>query len=418
MSISELYKSRINDPRWNTSYPLIPEDWAVYRTSHPLSFINDRTLSFYLHIPFCNQLCSFCEYTRMLTPDEDLQAKYLQAIAHDISRFKDQYTGLILLGFDIGGGTPTSLSEDNFKRLLEIYQESLTGLTLSERYEPSIEGTFNTLSENKLREIVKSGIYRLSLGVQSSCNSVLFGHRRRDVEEKTMLDWLKKSWEIGIKKINLDFMYGLQGQNASTIDSDLALIDSLRPQQVTLYELRTNMIASKGLPVKEELYNQYTQYYDGLIALGYIARFGQNTFSLDSSDQGVSSYIRERMLNGAPYKGFGISAQSMCSEGVSYNMGKNQNNLLPLLDNISYPEEFTYHLPSEEIASKYVAISAYNGSLSIERLKELGVYDKVRDAIDFCLSTRLLEIDKNRLYITRQGFKYYGAVFSLIHSPK
>lgn len=418
MTIADLYQSRKNDPCWNTSYPISPSDWATYRVQDPLSFENDRRLSFYIHIPFCKQLCSFCEYTRMPCPDDNVQRNYLFAIANDIKRFKQQYQDVTLLGFDIGGGTPTSLSEKNFSLLMQIYQTAISGLGLDDKYEPSIEGTFNTLSEYKLEAMVKSGFHRLSLGVQSSCNSVLHRHQRGSTKEAIMSSWLKKAWEKGIKKINLDFMYGLKGQNQSTIRQDIELISRLRPQQVTLYELRTNMISAEESFTKDELFDKYVQYYDGLIALGYYARFGQNTFSVDTTDEGVSSYLRERMLNGAAYKGFGLSAQSMSSLGIAYNVGKLAVTPQNELNKESYTELFTYLLPLNELASKYMAISAYNGSFSIARLRDYGISERtLNEIVGFCIDEGLLyKGERDRMFITPKGFKHYGALFSLFYA--
>lgn len=418
MTIADLYQSRKNDPCWNTSYPISPSDWATYRVQGPLSFENDRRLSFYIHIPFCKQLCSFCEYTRMPCPDDNVQRNYLFAIANDIKRFKQQYQDVTLLGFDIGGGTPTSLSEKNFSLLMQIYQTAISGLGLDDKYEPSIEGTFNTLSEYKLEAMVKSGFHRLSLGVQSSCNSVLHRHQRGSTKEAIMSSWLKKAWEKGIKKINLDFMYGLKGQNQSTIRQDIELISRLRPQQVTLYELRTNMISAEESFTKDELFDKYVQYYDGLIALGYYARFGQNTFSVDTTDEGVSSYLRERMLNGAAYKGFGLSAQSMSSLGIAYNVGKLAVTPQNELNKESYTELFTYLLPLNELASKYMAISAYNGSFSIARLRDYGISERtLNEIVGFCIDEGLLyKGERDRMFITPKGFKHYGALFSLFYA--
>lgn len=419
MTIAELFQSRKNDPRWNTSYPLNPSDWAAYRVQGSLSFENDRRMSFYIHIPFCKQLCSFCEYTRMLCPDENVQRDYLLAIDNDIEQFKQRYKDIALLGFDIGGGTPTSLSENNFSLLMQIYRNAILGLCVDDRYEPSIEGTFNTLSEQKLEEMATNGFQRLSLGVQSSCSSVLHHHQRRNASEAMMSSWLTKAWDKGIKKVNLDFMYGLKGQNESTIRQDLGLISRLKPQQVTLYELRTNMISAKETFTKELLYSQYAQYYEGLIAMGYNARFGQNTFSVDAKDEGVSSYLRERMLNGAAYKGFGLSAQSMSSVGLSYNIGKVAHANVALLSASSYPEEYTYSLPKKEMAAKYMAISAYNGSFSLDRLLSYGIKkESLNEILDFCFSQGLLlyENDKKHVIVTPKGFVHYGALFSLFFS--
>lgn len=418
MTIAELYQSRKNDPCWNTSYPISPSDWAVYRIPGPLPFENDHRLSFYIHIPFCKQLCSFCEYTRMLCPDENVQRDYLLAIANDIELFKQQSKDVTLIGFDIGGGTPTSLSEKNFSLLMQIYQTAISGLKLDDRYEPSIEGTFNTLSEQKLEAMSKNGFHRLSLGVQSSCSSVLHQHQRGNSSEAIMSSWLKKAWDKGIKKVNLDFMYGLNGQNELTIRQDLELISRLRPQQVTLYELRTNMISAKESFTKEELFDQYVQYYDGLIALGYYARFGQNTFSVDATDEGVSSYLRERMLNGAAYKGFGLSAQSMSSSGIAYNVGKLAVTPQNALNKEGYPEQFTYLLPPDELASKYIAISAYNGSFSIAKLRDYGISGgSLNEILDFCIDEGLLyKGERDWMFITKKGFKHYGALFSLFYA--
>lgn len=418
MTIAELFQSRKNDPRWNTSYPLHPTDWATYRVPVPLPFEKDHRLSFYIHIPFCKQLCSFCEYTKMLCPDEDTQRDYLLAVANDIDRFKQKYPAMTLLGFDIGGGTPTSLSEKNFSLLMQIYKKAIAGLRMDENYEPSIEGTFNTLSDRKLEEMSRHGFHRLSLGVQSSCRSVSHQYKRASSNEDMMASWLTKAWEKGIRKVNLDFMYGLQGQNETTIRQDLDLIGRLKPQQVTLYELRTNMISDKEIPSKEELYHQYTQYFDALIALGYKARFGQNTFSVDAADEGLSSYLRERMLNGASYKGFGLSAQSMSSAGVAYNVGKLSATPQNELNRKGFPEQYTYLLPSIELASKYMAIAAYHGSFSISKLKDYGIREEeLNEILGFCIGEGLMtKEDFDRIMVTPKGFVHYGALFSLFHS--
>ena len=418
MTIAELFQLRKNDPCWNTSYPLNPSDWTDYRVPDSLSFENDSRMSFYIHIPFCKQLCSFCEYTRMLCPDEKVQREYLLAIASDIKQFRQKYQDITLLGFDIGGGTPTSLSENNFSLLMQIYQTTISGLKKDAKYEPSIEGTFNTLSEQKLEDMSEMGFHRLSLGVQSSCSSVLHQHQRGNSSEAMMYSWLKKAWDKGIKKVNLDFMYGLKGQNESTIQQDLELIGRLKPQQVTLYELRTNMISEKESFTKEELYDQYVHYYDGLIAMGYKTRFGQNTFSVDAADEGVSSYLRERMLNGAAYKGFGMSAQSMSSEGIAYNVGKLAVTPQNALNKEGYPEQFTYLLPPDELASKYIAISAYNGSFSIAKLRDYGISGgSLNEILDFCIDEGLLyKGERDRMFITKMGFKHYGALFSLFYA--
>lgn len=72
--IQRLFEQRKNNPLFNTSYPLSPGDWAKYSTSGTLSFDASKPIAFYLHIPFCRQICSFCEYTKMCVPDTENSA--------------------------------------------------------------------------------------------------------------------------------------------------------------------------------------------------------------------------------------------------------------------------------------------------------------------------------------------------------
>ncbi len=421
MSIKELFVQRKDDPIWNTSYPVSPADWTRYRVSRPLSFASDRELSFYIHVPFCRRLCSFCEYTRMVCPGEEIQRKYVWTVDREVSRFVSCHPDVLLRGFDIGGGTPTALSETNLGLLLQTFREAVDWLDVAADFEPSIESTFDTVTERKAALIARAGIRRVSMGIQSTDADVLKKNNRIGTDIESMKRTMEMLRGNGIKKVNLDMMYGLRGQTAETIRKDLQTISDLNPEQVTLYELRTNMIGEGAHMSKEELYQAYTALYNGLTAMGYRARFGQNTFSRDPGDMGISSYLRSRMLDGVAYKGFGISAQSMSSEGISYNIGKSSGDVRALIEGEDYSEEYTYALPPQELAAKYLAIGAYNGSFSLSHLTRIlgrDAKDHYKEQIDFCLAEGYVEILEDRVYITPKGFKYYGAVFSLFHSRK
>lgn len=421
MNIKELFEQRKNDPIWNTSYPVSPADWARYRVPHPLSFASDKEMSFYIHVPFCKRLCSFCEYSRIVCPSEEIQSKYVQTIDKEVSKFVSSHPNILLRGFDIGGGTPTALSDKNLKLLLQTFDEAKNWLDVSEDFEPSIEATFDTITDRNATLIASAGIQRVSLGIQSTDADVLKENHRSNIDVEMMKCTIEMLHQNGIQKVNLDIMYGLKGQALETLHKDLQRIHFLSPEQVTLYELRTNMIHECAHMSKEELFKAYTALYEGLTAMGYHARFGQNTFSKSCSDMGVSSYLRSRMLEGVAYKGFGISAQSMSSHGVSYNTGKSSSNLHVLIGTDNFMEEFTYELSPQELASKYIAIGAYSGSFSLRRLTQILECDAnlyYRKQLEFCITEGYIEIQGDRVYVTANGFKYYGAIFSLFYSPE
>lgn len=415
LRIEQIWRKRTDNNRYNTSYPLHPSDWIKYRVPGPLPF-SDTRCAFYIHIPFCARLCSFCEYTRMRCPEEHLQIQYLKTLAKDVNLFCAEHSVSELYGFDIGGGTPTVLSNAAFSFLIELYHGIMERFTLSNDYEPSIEGTFHSVSEQKLTQAVKAGIKRLSLGLQSSEQSVLLAHNRENLRLEHMRNQMEMIRSCGVRKINLDLMYGLNGQSHKSINTDVEYIATLNPEQVTLYEWRTNMLRVAEQPRLEQNYAAYAMYYDALKKLGYNARFGQNTFSRSTEDEGCSSYLRHRMLSASAYKGFGISAQSMSSAGISYNLGKNTK-ILPTSAS-SFEIGDTYVLPPRELAAKYIAISAYYGGFSLNRLSELMQCraDVIfEEQICFVLSHGLMERCGDILYITQKGYRHYGATFSLFY---
>lgn len=414
------YKERCQLAEFNTSYPLRPEHWSSYRSNELLTFGTE--LSLYLHIPFCPQLCSFCEYTRMATPRENLQAHYVQTILRELRTFGELNPQFQLAGFDIGGGTPTALSTHLLELLLLEYRQFLSSRKLASDFEPSIESTFQTATADKLRVIGAAGIERLSLGVQSATGSLLRAHARLNESEERMLEVITTAHDSGIQKVNLDFMYGLPGQTPASIHSDLALIQRLSPEQITLYELRTNMVQLPSASA-DMRFAAYNIWYQGLLELGYCAPFGRNTFSRNPADAGCSSYLRKRMFYATPYRGFGISAQSMGLNGISYNKGKGlgAGNLRQCVEEPDYSPQDVYLLSPAELAAKYIAVAGYSGQFSLRvasRLLGCDAADYYAEPILFCQEWELLQlVDDDILRITPKGFRHIGAVFSLFYSP-
>lgn len=163
---------------------------------------------------------------------------------------------------------------------------------------------------------------------------------------------------------------------------------------------------------------------DSVVQLGYNGEFGRNTFSLDTIDCGLSSYLRHRMFEGWQYKGFGISAQSMSRFGVSYNLGKNQHigKMMDsewLIDNdCSYESPTYYQLPRVELLSKFIAISGYSGGFFLSAAKELYGSDFISDyqhIIHFLVNENLALTIGDRLQLTELGFRDYGTVPSLFY---
>lgn len=282
-----------------------------------------------------------------------------------------------------------------------------------------MEFSFSTIDEEKANIISRSGIHRMSTGIQIYDKEILEKNQREIHSIVQMKKTMSLLHSADIRKINLDIIYGFNEQTKLTIENTKRVIEALSPEQVTLYEMRYNR---NTLPhehiTRQTLFDQYESLYNGLISLGYHAEFGMNTFSR-YSDKGVSSYLRQRMLMAKPYKGFGIAAQSMSMEGISYNILKScKDTNLPDYDRLT--EEDIYLLPKEEIAAKYVSVSLYHGQFSYEVLSEIletNARTYYKKETEYLEEHQLISDYGNGICrLTRKGFLYYGAVAALFWS--
>lgn len=227
-------------------------------------------------------------------------------------------------------------------------------------------------------------------------------------------------------------MYGFKRHSINDVgELERFTLEELQPDQVTIYELRTNQLNGYDKSKPEIRSRYYNRWYRLLTDLGYFGKYGQNTFSLDSHDYGVSSYIRHRMFDGGDYKGFGISAQSMCDGNVEYNVGKNSKDLLSLIPTDEIPKDSSYEatdhyeLPIKEKFAKFVCVSSYSGGFNWRIAKERlypDFFERFGPVIDFLISRGEYEsyiaLSNDRIYVTQNGFPYYGPLFSLFYHPE
>jgi oxygen-independent coproporphyrinogen-3 oxidase len=421
----ELFETRKGIDDYNTSYPLHPSDWSSWKTSDRLSFDGIDDLSFYIHIPFCQSLCKYCEYIKYKKTSESIERQYLDIVEGDMREFTEQSaTGNTLLrGFDIGGGTPTVLSTKNFAMLIEMSAGYARRFKRAEPFKGSIEATFNTIDEDKIAIISDhSDIFsRISFGLQSTSCAFLRDNNRDNGQTHRMTDIFHSCRQQGINTINLDLMYGFVNQTKEEIEATMKVVERLMPEHLTVYELRTNMLSRYPIATAEQRFEQYSFLYDLITRLGYKGRFGMNTFSL-IGDDGLSSYLQHRMMKNGSYKGFGIAAQSKNDTGISYNIGKNGESLECCLSQNTFEKDGdSYRLPPRELLSKYVAISGYCGMIDLFVMEKIlhsdpsMVFEK---ELDFLLNNQYIEKDGTMLYLTPKGFLHYGAVLSLFYNNK
>lgn len=196
-----------------------------------------RLVSIYVGIPFCPSRCSYCSFPSFPISGAGRKVgKFLDALRREIwavQKFLAQ-CGLNVQTIYIGGGTPTSLPDGEFKQLLNEINQAFQGIALREF---TVEaGRPDTLTPDKLSIMREQGVDRISINPQTMREHTLEGigrlHRPDDVER---VFWLAR--QIGFTNINMDLIAGLPGETPEDMKITLARIGQLRPENVTVHTL-------------------------------------------------------------------------------------------------------------------------------------------------------------------------------------
>lgn len=181
----------------------------------------------YIHIPFCNSICAYCDFTRVGF-NKTLSLKYLDALKKE---FKQRVKEKTFETIYIGGGTPSSLDSEEFEDLLSFVYPYV-----KEDSEYTIELNPETITLEKVRLLTKYGVNRVSIGVQTFNDKLLKvinrKHTYKDIEYCISL--LKGN---GINNISIDLMYSLPYQTIDDLKEDLNKAISLNIEHISIYSL-------------------------------------------------------------------------------------------------------------------------------------------------------------------------------------
>lgn len=185
------------------------------------------TNGLYVHIPFCETLCHYCDFPKLIYTQK-FSRPFLTQLGRDLLLYEVPHD---LNTIYVGGGTPTSLSVDELESLLKLLAPYTSKVA-----EYTFEANVENLSDEKVLLLKKYGVTRLSLGLQTTCNKKLTmlnrQHRYEDVAEK--INYLKA---VGMTNFNVDLMFGLPGQTLSDVKRDVKNVLKLNAPHLSLYNL-------------------------------------------------------------------------------------------------------------------------------------------------------------------------------------
>ncbi|MEU8270102.1 STM4012 family radical SAM protein [Sphaerisporangium sp. NPDC049002] len=321
--------------------PSLREVWAAEPTDQ---------LFLYLHIPFCEMRCGFCNlFTRTGAPEE-LVAAYLDALERQARAARDALTEPGFAAGAIGGGTPTYLTPGELTRLFDIAERTMGA---GPRVVPlSVETSPATATTDRLRVLAERGTTRLSIGVQSfvdaEARAAVRPQKRSEVEAA-----LGRIREVGFPALNIDLIYGIDGQTTRSWRYSLDAALAWRPEEIYLYPLYVRPLTGLGRRARDWDDHRLTLYREGrdhLLAAGY-EQVSMRMFRLPGSGEPVDATTTVPQGGAARYRcqsdgmvGLGCGARSYTGElHYSFEYAVGAGHVRAIIDDyVSLPgEEFT-----------------------------------------------------------------------------
>ena len=366
---------------------------------------NKKPTSSYIHIPFCTQICYYCDFAKVYIQNQPVDA-YLTTLlaefdAQDIAALKTIY---------IGGGTPTALTAAQLDTLLSGITRHLD---LSQLKEFTVEANPGDLSDDKIAVLKKHHVNRVSLGVQTF-NDKLLKKIGRSHTAQDVFDNIAKLKAAGFDNITIDLIYALPGQTMTDVKKDVATLLSLDLPHVALYSLilenhtifMNKMRRGKlDLPSDDSDFEMYNYIIDSLETAGYdhyeISNFGK---------KGFESAHNLMYWDNAEYYGFGAGASGYVA-GIRYKNHVPIHHYLENDDKRAVQEELTIKEQMEE--ELFLGLRKQSGVNTVAfNLKFNQDFDAIYgETVEKLIEKHLLSRNEETIFMTRQGLMLGNDVF-------
>ncbi|MBO5094983.1 MAG: oxygen-independent coproporphyrinogen III oxidase [Lachnospiraceae bacterium] len=290
-----------------------------------------KALSVYIHIPFCLRKCLYCDFLSAPAGEQERDA-YVRALCGEIRAEAEHYKEYMVTTVFLGGGTPSLLSGKQLARIFDVLREHYA---FSGKPEITVEMNPGTITEEKLLHYAKSGVNRVSIGLQSADNTELARLGRIHTWEEFLAGY-ELCREVGFRNINVDLMSALPGQTFASYLETLRKVTALRPEHISAYSLIIEegtpfyeMYAEEGeaaLPDEETERAMYEETKRLLGDCGY-RRYEISNYALPGYECAHNCVYWQR----GDYVGFGLGAASMTG-------GRRWSNVRSLSDYMELPD--------------------------------------------------------------------------------
>ena len=370
-------------------------------------------LGLYIHIPFCVTKCKYCDFNSFKI-DLNEKIKYLNYLGEEMKLYKEEIKNREIDSVFVGGGTPSILNENEIKILFEKIKENFN---IKSNAEITMECNPGTLTLNKLKVMKKSGVNRLSIGLQAVQN-----HHLKYIGRIHTFEEFEKNYhdakQMGFDNINIDLMYALPNQSREDWMESLEKVVKLNPTHISAYSLI--------LEENTELFKMYERDEFNLLdentdiemyeyTINYLKSHGYNQYE-------ISNYAKDNFeckhnvlyWKCEEYVGIGASASGYFN-GIRYNNICELDNYEKMILEGEKPIEWEEKLSIKDKIEESIFLGLrMNEGIQISDFKEKYNFDfekEYKNEIEKLSKMELIEIDNNRMKLTQKGREISNSVF-------
>lgn len=353
----------------------------------------------YIHIPFCNYICDYCDFTKLQYFSFDVNA-YLDALKVEL----DSYHIGELDTIYIGGGTPSALSKDELTKLLDMVKPYSSGVK-----EYTFEANPDSLSLDKLKLLKRYHVNRISLGVESTDDKVLASINRHHTFND-VIRLVKDAKEVGIDNINVDLILGLPSVSKAMLIKDIHNLISLKTKHISCYSLTVSPHTTfyiKGINPPSD--DTLREYYDEVTKI--LVDNGFNHYEVSNySKVGYESLHNLTYWRNEQYYGVGLGASGYISN-IRYTNTKNlkkylAHNYVDYKEEVSRIDDINYQLMLNLRTSEGLDVIAFKKKFGIDLLN-----DKKEEINDF-INNKLIIYKDNALIPTYEGMMLLDTILT------
>ncbi len=328
------------------------KEWEVRIVRHNMK---DEKLGLYIHIPFCDRKCDYCDFISY-SMGVDAQHDFKDALFKEIDMYRHQCSKMVFNSIYIGGGTPSVMYEGF---MYDLSRKIYSTFHFEGDIEFTVEVNPNSVTVNKMMEYLRSGVNRISVGVQCIDSKILANVGRFQTIEniENTFDILKK---MGFNNVSADVMIGLPRQSLEAVKDTINYLVEKNVKHISVYTLQVeentqlykNIKMGKIKPLGDNACIKMYETVNQMLKKAGFVRYEVSNFAIPTYE----SRHNFKYWKDVDYLGLGVSAHSFL-EGYRFNNTPKLDEYINLINNNQLPIVEKEYIRDSERRTEYIMLS-------------------------------------------------------------